>query len=150
MKNKIIRYITIIIPLYLLGSCAPEFKNHYLTSEIEGYLKVDSKPIYNVLLIRVSRSHWYDEKPVIDSVKTDENGYFKFDKRTKFSIITLLHQPVIDQNIKVIVTDTVLKSIHLNKMNYDKNGELNRHVYDEDKGFDLQLHKGKLQLLFNL
>ncbi len=136
--------------LSIILSCAPEFKKHYLCSEIKGSLKLNNFPVQNATIVRLSKSHWYDKEPVIDSVKTDKNGLFKFEERTKFATVTLVHQPVIKQLLTIRIKNRDSETIDLSKMNYNKNGELKALDSIEEKSFYLKLVKNKIELNISL
>lgn len=152
LKNSLISYhffkilLLIMILILITPSCAPEFKKHYLCSEINGSLKLDNVPIKGATIIRSSKSHWYDKKTRIDSVKTDKNGIFKLKERTKFATFTLVHQAVVKQLLTIRIKNQDYKTIDLSKMNYDKNGELRELDSIEKKTFDLKLKKNKIKL----
>lgn len=132
----------------------PYLRRLYLCSAIEGSLKLDDQPLKGAEVTRVSRSSYFDRKPITESVITDGNGDFKFEKRIKIPLIALFHQPAITQQISVRYKHKDLKSIQIYKGNYDKNGEAKNLVHDYNLKFDkdlkLEVNNGKLQLDFNL
>lgn len=129
-----------------LVSCSPDMKTRYLASTIQGHVYIDGQPAQDIYLVRNTKSGYYDEKQVRDSVKTNAKGFFYFKERTKFSSFSFMHQPSIGQGMLVKLDSLEHRIYYIGKMNYLKNGEKNELKKYENQNFEVSLHDNKIHL----
>ena len=91
-------------------------------TEVEGTILADGQPVREATVSQYYRSHWYDN-PTTNTTTTDDQGVFSFPEASQFGFLTLLHQPVIEQELVVNLGHTNLLFWDYGKMNYAVGGE---------------------------
>ena len=104
--------------------------NLCLFSGVEGIVLDHGKPVVGAAVER-SWNLGYDESTGSDKTTTDEKGYFRFPKVTKFYIlpgILPFMQPVIAQDIFIHYRGEKIKAWRSIKWDYKINSELNKPI----------------------
>lgn len=96
-----------------------------LFSKVHGVVLNHGKPVPNAVVTRYFNFGWTDEEKT-ESIKTDKDGAFDFPVIKRFSLATSVvpHEPSVSQIIKIHHDGKEYIAWHLNKHNYDENGEL--------------------------
>lgn len=96
-----------------------------LFSEVHGVVLHHGKPVPNAVVTRHFNFGWTDEEKT-ESMKTNKDGTFYFPAIKRFSLATSIipHEPSVSQIIKIHHDEKEYIAWHLNKHNYDENGEL--------------------------
>jgi hypothetical protein len=132
MKKKTIIKILITSLLLMIagtGYAMSRF-NLCLFSEVEGIVLDHGKPVVGAELERI----WdlgYDESTGSDRTTTDEKGYFRFPKVTRFYIlpgILPLMQPDVGQDIFVFYQGKKIDAWSTTKKDYKINSELDKPI----------------------
>ncbi len=105
--------------------------NLCLFSEVEGVVLDHGKPVVGAELERI----WelgYDESTGSDKATTDEKGYFRFPKVTRFYIlpgILPFMQPVIAQTINIHSEGKKVEAWMTSKWDYKEDSELGKNIH---------------------
>ncbi len=96
-----------------------------LFSNVHGVVLNNGKPVPDAVVTRYFNFGWTGEAKT-ESIKTDKNGVFDFPIIKRFSMATSVvpHEPSVSQVIKIQHEGKEYIAWHLNKHNYDENGEL--------------------------
>ena len=134
------------IMLALLTGCFPYPEVRWLVSPMTGEVTSGGRPASGVKITRHYNSAWYEQ--VQDQItQTDPDGTFKLPGVWKPSVITFIHQPVIDIEISAEKNGRKTMLLQQTKMNYDKRGELDPYSKpSEDSIGTLSKKNGKVHL----
>jgi len=94
-------------------------------SKVHGVVLNQGNPVANATVTRYFNFGWTDEERT-ESTKTNNDGSFEFPIIKRFSLATsvLPHEPSVSQIIKIHHDGKEYIAWHLNKRNYEENGEL--------------------------
>jgi hypothetical protein len=94
-------------------------------SEVQGVVLKEGKPLAGAKVVRTFNWAWNNAKQK-DEVMTDASGKFNFESVSRSSLITSIfpHEPIVDQEIKIIYGNKEYMAWFFTKHNYDENGEL--------------------------
>ena len=142
-KSTITRMLVTSLLLVTAGTgYAMSRFNLCLFSEVEGIALDHGKPVVGAELERI----WnlgYDESTGSDKTTTDEKGYFRFPKVTKFYIlpgVLPFMQPVIAQSINIYFEEEKFEAWMTSKWDYKEDSELGKQIriichLDKEPGF---------------
>jgi hypothetical protein len=117
------KLILLFAALLLLVGCAPIPEVRCLVSPLHGTITAGAAPVVGATVTRSYYSPWYDQH-VETVTHTDIKGDFKFKGAWKVSLVYLVHQPVIREDVVVKYRGTNYTVLHLTKMDYCLYGEL--------------------------
>ena len=130
-KSTITRILVASLLLVTAGTgYAMSRFNLCLFSEVEGIVLDHGKPVVGAELERI----WdlgYDESRGSDRTTTDEKGYFRFPKVSKFYILPGLlpfMQPDVGQDILIYFGGKKIDAWHTTKSDYKVNSELGKPI----------------------
>lgn len=116
--------MAIAAAIAISGCTTPGY--YTLASQIKGQIVEGGAPVVGARIVYQNSSHWYGNRKI--ELATDANGKFRIPSWKKASLITLLHQPVIDHRLEILYRHKTYLGWKLTRLNYDGNGELGRRI----------------------
>jgi len=114
--------ISVGLLLFALTGCFPAPEKLCLASQITGVVTKDGGPISGIVVERKIHSRWHEETQTQRAV-SDPKGRFSLPAVTKDVVLQFLHQPVVEQQIFVILGGVPTKTLGFTKMDYSPMSE---------------------------
>lgn len=117
-------YLLVFVPIP--GGAMSLFEPKCVFSKVEGVVLEDGNPVQGAEVERYYKWGGGSNRPIINRVKTDEQGIFNFPATYEHSIIASIFpiQPSINQKIIIQYQSKSYEAYLFWKSNYQENGEL--------------------------